>query len=599
MRGLINAEKIHRIYINTMASEHGEAIDQTEILFQKLHPHFQKKFRAMEKLYPSFEAALIFKKTLLLELFRCIYIYNDLKRIEERETQASKILFVPDLYCFYESQIRRHGNYFFESFRKIKIPVGFQWGAWGVRMLRRFGEGWGGFCLLWVRCVKGRILFSFRRQSSRAFFKNVMAVHQEIETKFQNRRGFDFLVDEKHFRKEELAFLFYLPLSSETRLRLNEKKYHFLDAARQTALPPLSARFWAALFRLPFLRTQGFPFHKAWFWALEVFCFHHALQKNIRFENYIYTNQESPRQIALNILIRNRGAQTWNYALFVGGGLLYVPRREDFPARRHCLWAFLNSDHYVGINDDAALYFKTHYQKVHEYHTVGSLYSELVREISESVPKEVLVEKYFPQQMPSGRKIISFFDTSFIDSPDCRTTTFDDALSFYREILKLLQEIPEPLFIIKTKKNPAYFLAPDSQWSSLRKGKELMALWEELRANPCVFWAGDAGDIPSILAVSDLVISYCFSSTTVEALGAGKKAIWYESRDNHVGLYYDAIPGLVVHGYEDLKKRIHELLEEDPQNYQTYFQQHILGRVESHGDGLALTRFRKLLAGVS
>ncbi|MCX5709088.1 MAG: hypothetical protein NTY14_09015, partial [Candidatus Omnitrophica bacterium] len=79
--------------------------------------------------------------------------------------------------------------------------------------------------------------------------------------------------------------------------------------------------------------------------------------------------------------------------------------------------------------------------------------------------------------------------------------------------------------------------------------------------------------------------------------GAGKKAFWYESGNKHKGILYDSIPGLIVHGYDELEKMTNRLLNDvSDSQYCEYTQRHIKNRVEGHFDGSALTRFRNLLA---
>ena len=101
-----------------------------------------------------------------------------------------------------------------------------------------------------------------------------------------------------------------------------------------------------------------------------------------------------------------------------------------------------------------------------------------------------------------------------------------------------------------------------------------------------------------IIAGSDVIITHCMSSPTAEALGAGKKAFWYESGHKHAGIDYDQVPGLVVHGYEALSRRVRELLEMPDDGYERYLQESIRGKIDSYLDGKALTRFKDLLSGV-
>ena len=315
----------------------------------------------------------------------------------------------------------------------------------------------------------------------------------------------------------------------------------------------------------------------------------------ISFENYIYTNQEGFAQILANAFIKGQGGRTWNYSSFFGGGVLYA-RNSDFKDVRHILWAYLNSDHFLGVNEEVIKYHKMHSQTVKDYHCIGSIYSEMVRDCLKEINKEQVVKQFFKKKLNGETKILSFFDTSFVDSDDA-VTTFQDAIDFYQDIIRLMDETREIFIIIKPSKDEAYFVSPNGQWSSPKKGNQILPLWDNLKSNPRVFWAGHAGDVPVIIAVSDLVITHCMSSPTAEALGAKKKAIWYESGEKHRGLMYDRIPGLLAHGYNDLKEQIKYLLYELPEDeYEAYLMKHIKEKVDSHLDGLALTRFRTLIA---
>ena len=101
-----------------------------------------------------------------------------------------------------------------------------------------------------------------------------------------------------------------------------------------------------------------------------------------------------------------------------------------------------------------------------------------------------------------------------------------------------------------------------------------------------------------IIAASDLIVTYYMSSPTGEALGARKKAIWYKSKKSARSNMYDKIPGLVVYGYAELEKRVHQLLYEvNEKEYDDYLERYIKGNVETALDGLAITRFRQLLKG--
>ena len=292
--------------------------------------------------------------------------------------------------------------------------------------------------------------------------------------------------------------------------------------------------------------------------------------------------------------MRRSGTLSWYYSLFFGGGLI-LSRDGDARKHRHVLWAYLNSDRFLGINDEALAAMKASTQAVRRYEAIGSVFSQLVREAAEGFDRESYAQRVFGRSA-RGASIVSFFDTTFIDSPDC-PTTYEDALGFYADILRFLEDRGDALVVVKPSKDAAYFTDPARQWASPEKGRRLIALWERIKAHSRARWAGDAGGTVEIMAASDLVITHCFSSPTIEALGARRRALWYEPGEKFRGTYYDRIPGLVAHGYQELSDRSRELTAASEEEHGRWLDRHVKGALEAHLDGLALTRLRRALGG--
>ena len=117
-----------------------------------------------------------------------------------------------------------------------------------------------------------------------------------------------------------------------------------------------------------------------------------------------------------------------------------------------------------------------------------------------------------------------------------------------------------------------------------------------LRAHSRCYVAGYDADPVAIIKMSDLTVTYAFSSSTIEAIGARKRAIFYDPVNKFRGYYYDKVPDLVAHGYEELKHLIQRLLYEiSDEEYERYLNREILNKTEDYLDGKALTRFRTLL----
>jgi polysaccharide biosynthesis PFTS motif protein len=454
-------------------------------------------------------------------------------------------------------------------------------------------------CLFGIGSLLGRA------QGAPARYTYGIPIDQVFQIRFKGKRSFDMLLDHRRINKDNTVFIVNIPLGKEWVKGQRERGYNILVADECLRKGRIVETKWApALFRSLLRTTFGvmacwnapIPFLKASFMCIRSFVRWQVIMKHVHLDHYIYSNQEGAGQLATNIILREMGCLTWNYTPFLGGGYLRAKNEKSFSDYRHILWAFLNSDVFLGMNQDVIEYNKLHYQKTPAYHAIGGVYSGLVQESSNHLTREAYIAKKFPAYRGSRTaKIIAFFDTSFVDTIG-GVTTFEDGLGFYQDILRLIQENEDILVIIKPSKDENYFVSPDDNWSAPENGAKIVRLWETLKSDPRVSWEGSSGDVLGIIGMSDLVVTHCMSSPTAEALGARKKAVWYESGQKHQGVMYGQIPGLIAHGYEELRERVDYLLYQiTDREYEEYLDQYVRGRIESHLDGLALTRFRKLL----
>ncbi len=345
------------------------------------------------------------------------------------------------------------------------------------------------------------------------------------------------------------------------------------------------------------------PFFNAFFINLRIFLDWSIVFRHISIENYIYSNRETAQQSAINILLSKHGGESWSHTFSLGGTYL-LSRNSDFKDYRNMVWSFLFFDHFVGMNQDTVEYYKLHYQKVRKYYVVGCPYSEMICKKNIELKKKEFLEKVFNINTSNRMKVVTFFDTTFDDSKDA-LTNYDDCRSFYEDILKLLDARKDILVFIKPSKRLDFLASSSARRFFVTNAQEILRLYNILGSHPRVFYNKSASNEKNALdfrfnntfiAASDLVITHCLSSPTAEALGARKKAIWYESGDKHRGMMYDRIPGLCAHGFDELITRVDELLyKTTDKEYDEYLDRYIRGKVESHLDGLALTRFRQLL----
>ena len=151
-------------------------------------------------------------------------------------------------------------------------------------------------------------------------------------------------------------------------------------------------------------------------------------------------------------------------------------------------------------------------------------------------------------------------------------------------------------FIIGEK---IYFRGMDE---SDAEGPYLTPTYEKLKNHErCIFFARydkEGVSAPEVIAQSDLVISAAYTSTTAEALGARKRAIYYDVTGHCIGdkYYFNGFPNLVAHSYEELKKLIrYWMYEVTDAEFDDFLSTYAKDEIDPYLDGKALSRLRKLL----
>jgi polysaccharide biosynthesis PFTS motif protein len=184
-------------------------------------------------------------------------------------------------------------------------------------------------------------------------------------------------------------------------------------------------------------------------------------------------------------------------------------------------------------------------------------------------------------------KIVGVFDSTYSNDS---LTTYDDGVEFLHGIERLLEEHSDIYVVWKEKKSRRDFVR--------RESRKLADLYGQLSRHPRCYFPGFEASPSEVIALSDLVISFPFTSTTVEAVCAGRRGMYYDAPGKFVGAYYDRIPGFVAHGYQQLSVLVRDLLYKmDEDDYRQFLQRHIREHLDPFLDGRALSRFRALLAG--
>jgi polysaccharide biosynthesis PFTS motif protein len=206
-----------------------------------------------------------------------------------------------------------------------------------------------------------------------------------------------------------------------------------------------------------------------------------------------------------------------------------------------------------------------------------------VKNSSATRQSKLLRTKIIKSLKGSPNKLIAVFDTSYgVDAP----LKEEDGIRFIRDIQKLLEDMPEVGVIFKEKK-------PREELS-----QRIASVYKKMGSQGRLYASTDVNepDVQEAIAASDLVISACFTSPTLVALGAGKKGIFYDPTSLFKGFYYENIPKFVANNYKELKEIVKFWLYEiTDEAFLEYLEQHIKNNVDSNLEGEAISRLRKLI----
>ena len=612
-RWLLRKGWLERIYIHPCSVADGWAIDAAEWYYPHASGH--PVIRRLQKILGSEDADPLFKYCLVQELMRYFYIRLFLKKARE-DGELERAVLVPEFYRGWDRRMKEWVGDRLPLLEGIRLPVLVRWWSAIVRDTR---AGIQHACL-YAACLPSLLfLAAARRLGSKqgaSPFEDaapalaVYGIASTFQTRFWDGRRFDFLLDGKQLRKDNVIFLVEETAEGPWEREVLRKGYRVLRASKLLSLRQrlrfpsrhLPIRALGRLAGRGLLCLLGSDWvHQAAARTAWVLCKESGFWEYLHFRHFIYTNQYGLVPRVRNAWLRRLGRESWYFAYSNGGGFLY--REEPFGTGtdyggRHRYWSYDNVDHFVSPSLELLDYCRTHRQRIGSYHDVGNLWSEQVLEVQRKISWDESRAKWFGKLDP-GCRVIAWFDSTFVEAP-YSPSSFAEAIQWYGDILRLAEEDPRLRMILKPSKTRAYYVddSPYQEWACPEKGRELMKIWDRLQEHPRVHFADPATDPTLILAASDLTVTYCYSSVSTEALGARKRAIWSEPGERWRNTLFAQVPDLVAHGYLELRSLVQKLLwETSDEQYSEFLDSKVKNLVESFLDGKGVSRFRALLAG--
>jgi polysaccharide biosynthesis PFTS motif protein len=411
-------------------------------------------------------------------------------------------------------------------------------------------------------------------------------------------RTIDFLLNNKELNKDNTIFCIETDISNEYLQKLKEKKYNIVkipeilsEVDKIFMKETLNFQYIFICFKVAILSFFEVSFYS----KPNLTVFHNYLiwkrvSDRYRIKHYVAYNDFSIEHIIRNIFLNQCGTKTWYYEHSSHFSNNFTKENGKVPMR-DIEFSFLYYDYLVSWNEKTTSTYRMYPSFVKKYLTLGSLWSEHVRMLCEGEKKSNILEniKIKMEKMPTN--IIGIFDTTFrVSEPGLSMPLQGNDMKLFIEgIIEILDDNPDVGVIFKEKWDWNEFL----EWNP---EKDIKSIYEKLKKHPRCFVTGNEFETAEAIAYSDLVVSACFTSTTIEALGAGKKAIFFDGAENLRDYYYDKFPKMVAHGYSELKDFVNYWLYKVKEGeFKDYLEEHVKSEIDPYVDGMAITRFRELL----
>ncbi len=568
------------------------AFDVVERLYAKLFSGIPAVQR-LGGLYENKDIHLAFKKVMneeLTDVFYCVLLREG---IEEMLPGESLVWFVPREPGM-ASKYARWTPILTEGDSTDVLPLCLAFPYWlrlaeCVRDIFAWARVVGMYAYFPIVCLRRILMFEGRPVRNESL-RYAIAIYSPVREFSNTIRGFDFLLDGDRIRKDNTVFVPLLPLTQEHMDVLTHNNF-------QVAILPVGASTKTLLMYL----RQGLPLLSAWLFYPEWISRTYArllwtyglwndFAERHPVKHFISYCDSGAWHIGRNILLRRNGIQTWFYVDTINGPDCFPKSEDELPYRQH-IYGFLYYDHFVSWCERHARWNRMLQQRVGCYHDVGCLWSEHTRLVQEGkIPSAFpgrLVQAGYCQDM----KMVAVFDSWFYDAG---MITSEDLQSFIRDVERLLNEFEDVFLVVKEKKSRWFFQEP---YFPRAQSTNVYAAYDQLEKHPRCFFPGPSCNPSEIVAFSNLVIAFPFTSVGFEALGARRPAIYHDAASRHRGAYYDRIPGLLTHGYSELRNAVQLLLYDiSIQEYGRFLDTKVKGEAESFLDGRGITRFRELLA---
>ncbi len=577
---VLSADKVNAKEIYSMSAD--KAVEVVETVYSVYREEFEVLFQYVTDTLKSSKVENVFKKKLCERLAEFYSVNIMLHRIEKLLGPGSISIYSDAnvrSYFYLKALLSRSNQEFFEH-PNIRFSI--------RTRVTAFFENLKEYLIIMARLhaqtVASGLLYGSctSREKEKKSFSYGVTIISPIRQLTDNQRGPDFIIDNDKILPEDVVYLPLVDLTSDQKKQLSGKPGTIY-------YPPKAGQCfsnfaeWKKVLMLAFkenLLRNGEEISAACNVFFNYFKWLKILD-NVKFQHFITHCDFGIGHVGRNIALNQAGVQTWYFTDSMNFGINF---QEDEKGcnMRHPFWTYLNYDHFVTWNDFLARYFKDHPESFKQVHVVGCLWSEHILEKNKVREQTIGVT---PKDM-DGLYVLSCFDSTYSRSG---FAPYASGIAFGMHLLQLVNEFPDIFVLLKEKKDRNLHFTLDPIF-----GPKLLDLYNKMDTHPRITICPDQVDATELISVSNMLISFPFTSTTFEALSVNKPAIWHDPVGRYRKTPYGKIGGVITHSYEELKTMVLKFNKINPGDYQNPIPKSS-PLMDPYMDGKAIDRFRELL----
>ncbi|OGW47582.1 MAG: hypothetical protein A2Y66_03275 [Nitrospirae bacterium RBG_13_41_22] len=572
---VLKADEINAREIYPLSAD--KAVDVIESVFPQYRKKYKDIFSYVSNTLKSPIAENVFRINLCNRLAE-FYSMNILLRRIEKRLAPGPIFVYPDMnlysYLFIKNLLLESNQEFYEH-----SGIRFSIQAYVKSYWERLEQNLISTAKVLAQTLASGLLGrhqSFTKEKKKFSYGMTVVSPRQLQ---DNKRGPDFIIDNKEILGSEVVYFPLIPLNTNQErilAKMPGEVYH-LPKARVFS----NYNQWKRLFSLSLkqnLLRNGEELMSASNALLNYFRWQKVME-NLSIRHFITHGDFGIGHVGRNLALNQAGVQTWYFTDSANLGVNL--EKGEKRGTRHPFWSYLYYDHLVTWDASIAQYYKEHPGSFKETHIVGCLWSEHIQETN--ITKKQMVSDNFNNL--DNFYVLSCFDSTYSKNG---LTSYEEGIAFAEHLLRLIDECPDIYIILKEKKDRSIHYTLDPVL-----GPKLLEMYNKMESHPRITICSNQVDASELISVSDVVVSFPFTSTTFEALSTNKPGIWHDPMGYYMDTPYAKVGGVTTHSYQELKSKVLEIKQMKPGTYQNPIQLDS-PLMDPYRDGKAIGRFREL-----